>query len=251
MAINHGKWKQIITKEFLEKEYYSGKSIVRIAKELNCGETTVIRYAKKFKIKFRDRKYHIIGKKFGKLKVIEQIESNKRKQSQYKCLCKCGNIKIVVGASLVKKLTRSCGCLTKNLLFKGYKDISGIYWSRVQKTAKIKGRKFSLNIKDVWELFLKQDKKCALSGLDITFNPSYFNYYKMKKLGQATEYQTASIDRRDSSKDYTLDNIQLVHKNVNWMKQDFSQEEYIYYCKCVTNNQKVNYASDCKTGATR
>lgn len=52
----------------------------------------------------------MIGKRFGKLVVIERIE-NKDKKVQYKCQCDCGNIKIVVGSDLRTGHIQSCGCL--------------------------------------------------------------------------------------------------------------------------------------------
>lgn len=45
----------------------------------------------------------------------------------------------------------------------------------------------------------------------------------------------ASLDRIDSKKDYTIDNVQWVHKDLNYMKQDFTEEEFINYCKLVVN----------------
>lgn len=57
-------------------------------------------------------KINMIGKKFGKLTVIEeQEERNKRKEIIYKCECECGNIVYVRGISLRNGSTKSCGCL--------------------------------------------------------------------------------------------------------------------------------------------
>jgi hypothetical protein len=44
----------------------------------------------------------------------------------------------------------------------------------------------------------------------------------------------------DSSKGYIEGNIQWVHKDINNMKWDFTQEEFINYCKLVANNFKNN-----------
>jgi hypothetical protein len=49
---------------------------------------------------------------------------------------------------------------------------------------------------------------------------------------------TASLDRIDSSRGYTADNIQWVHKHVNLMKRSFNEEYFINTCK-----QIVTYAS--------
>lgn len=59
----------------------------------------------------------IIGKKFGKLKVLEA--SNKRSSNGnilYKCKCDCGNITYVAARFLKNGHTKSCGCTRKEKL---------------------------------------------------------------------------------------------------------------------------------------
>ena len=45
---------------------------------------------------------------------------------------------------------------------------------------------------------------------------------------------TASIDRIDNNKDYTLENIQLVHKTVNMARGTLTVSEFIDMCKAVS-----------------
>lgn len=52
------------------------------------------------------------GLKFGRLLVLDVDESKKGK-TYWKCLCECGNIKVVRGDSLQGGKCRSCGCLKK------------------------------------------------------------------------------------------------------------------------------------------
>ncbi len=49
---------------------------------------------------------------------------------------------------------------------------------------------------------------------------------------------TASLDRIDSSRGYTLDNIQWVHKDLNKMKTNYPNDYFIKMCKYVANNNK-------------
>lgn len=53
---------------------------------------------------------NLIGQKFGKLTVIEQMPS-KNQRRQWKCLCDCGNITIASTTALRSGDTSSCGCL--------------------------------------------------------------------------------------------------------------------------------------------
>lgn len=60
----------------------------------------------------------IIGKKFGKLTVLEYIGN-----SMYKCKCDCGNEKIIRRDSLTTGNTSSCGCINYSI---GEKNIENI-----------------------------------------------------------------------------------------------------------------------------
>lgn len=87
-----------------------------------------------------------------------------------------------------------------------------------------------LTIEYLWELLLKQNSKCALSGLYIELTE------KRKDSNVNFKYMTASLDRIDSSKGYSRDNVQWVHKDINRMKWCFSEDYFINLCKLVVNN---------------
>ena len=58
---------------------------------------------------------NLIGKKFGKLTVIRQIENKtSRSGARYECLCECGNLHEVSSNSLIQGHVKSCGCLFAN-----------------------------------------------------------------------------------------------------------------------------------------
>ena len=64
-----------------------------------------------------------IGKKYGRYTVIEFAGKSKNGIVRVKCLCDCGNQKIVRLCSLKKGEIRSCGCLAKELLVERNKTI--------------------------------------------------------------------------------------------------------------------------------
>jgi hypothetical protein len=49
---------------------------------------------------------------------------------------------------------------------------------------------------------------------------------------------TASLDRIDSKKGYTTDNIRWVHTMVNMCKNKYREEDFIKMCIDITNNTK-------------
>jgi len=117
----------------------------------------------------------------------------------------------------------------KSVNWKGYGELSSLYWWHVKEKAQKRNLEFNLNIEDAWHLFLEQDRKCVLTGIPLKIN----NRYAIKD-----HNNIASIDRIDSSKGYTIDNIQWVHKYINVMKWQLSQQEFIDMCNKVTEHNK-------------
>lgn len=78
----------------------------------------------------------LIGKKFGRLLVLERAENHVQKNGsekvQYKCLCDCGKECIVQSNHLTSFHTTSCGCLQKEKTGKSQlKDITGKRYGRL------------------------------------------------------------------------------------------------------------------------
>lgn len=111
--------------------------------------------------------------------------------------------------------------------YTGYYDISGRYWALFLKSANKRNRVIAINIEDVWNQYIIQNKRCALSGVNISFE--YYDGYKT----------TASIDRINSKLNYTSDNIQVVHPIINRMKFVFSQKKFIDLCTEITRYSKL------------
>lgn len=71
-------------------------------------------------------------------------------------------------------------------------------------------------------LWNKQKGECALTGIQMTY-----------KFYEGRVNTNLSIDRIDSSKGYTRDNVQLVIMAANQMKNDLTLDELIDMCKKV------------------
>lgn len=79
-------------------------------------------------------------------------------------------------------------------------------------------------IKDLWD---KQNGKCAISGVDMTFE---FNKGRV-----ATN---VSIDQINPRKGYTVENVQLVCSVVNQMKSDLDIDTLLMFCENILQNAK-------------
>ena len=177
----------------------------------------------------------LTGKTFGHWTVIRRVKINNRRYVMWECRCVCGNVHQVIGGHLKAGKSKSCGCKNpkgkNHKQWNGYGDISGNYWCCIQRGANGKkgNRKsveFSITIQHAWDLFVKQNYKCKLTGLPLSIN-------YQRKTGPI---HTASLDRIDSAKGYTVDNIQWVHKDINMMKRVYDQDYFINMCNMVTSH---------------
>lgn len=138
---------------------------------------------------------------------------------QWSCRCDCGQRCLISSTVLRRGKRISCGCERKKVgrecpRWRGAGEIPGAYLSRMKSPSRSKS--VSVEGDFLWSLFVQQKRKCALTGLDISF-----------------EDRTASLDRIDSQKGYTRENVQWVHKDVNRMKNEFSLARFVEVCKRV------------------
>jgi hypothetical protein len=94
--------------------------------------------------------------------------------------------------------------------------------ANARKRAKKKNINFDLDIEFIINLYEKQNGLCALSKETLTF--------------ERNNFKNLSIDRVNSSKGYTKDNVQLVCEIVNCMKLDLNVEDFILFCKKIVGN---------------
>lgn len=107
--------------------------------------------------------------------------------------------------------------------------MSGSFFRNIIVRAKKYNYSFEITKEYLWDLFLKQDRKCALSGIELSFSKDNSNKINI---------QTASLDRIDSSKGYIEGNVQWVHKNVNFMKYTLSTSDFLKWCNIISSFNK-------------
>lgn len=170
----------------------------------------------------------LTGKRFGKLTVIRKTSMRaKNKNIIWECRCDCGNIKLVEGALLKTLHTKSCGCLQKEStsLEYGVAAFNHVY-SSYKKRAREKKLMFSLGEEEFKDIILKSCVYCG-SILDS----------ECKGNGNGSFVYTG-IDRIDSNKGYTLDNIVPCCKICNRAKNTMPQEDFIAWAKRIANHWK-------------
>jgi hypothetical protein len=230
-----GRFQLILTKTYLTEHYVlEGKSVPDIAVQLGCSNSAVDKAIRRCGIVLRGKEHEdLTGKEFGSWKVMGFAERRSYTNAQGKivgngilwhCEClQCRSKAKVWGQCLRQGGSTKCQkCAWKNL-GSGHGEISGQYWGYLRRGATARSLVFDLAIEDAWSLFLRQERKCVLTGWDLCF---WSAWNKRKE-------QTASLDRIDSTKGYIPGNVQWVHKNINKMKSDFTQKDFISLCNAV------------------
>lgn len=125
----------------------------------------------------------------------------------------------------------------KNPKWTGFGEISGHQWLciKMESTAERRSRQckshaglpFEITIEYAWNLFLKQERKCVLSGEPLTM----WGKINGKQSGNA------SLDRIDSSKGYIEENVQWIDKRIQLVKRNWSDENFITLCQKVASYQ--------------
>jgi hypothetical protein len=204
----------------------------------------------------------IMGTMYGELTVIsEEIKYSKDERSIWTLKCSCGAIQDILAKDLrrlVKPRTKCSNCLRSEAgklrmldpaihkqkgNHSGVGDITKTHYHSFKESSKANRRsKKSSDIFDgsypsiefLWELFQKQKGKCALSGLELSFGGMLVSSGNQARIN--FQEMTASLDRINSDIGYIESNVQWVHKHVNMMKSNHTQEYFISLCKIIAKH---------------
>lgn len=163
----------------------------------------------------------ITGTRFNMLLAKFPVMSGR--QVKWVFECDCGQAALFQSSSVIKGNIASCGCRKKargnaSLAWGGVGEISGSMLTSIKRGAVLRNLEYTATPEYMWNLFLKQGRMCALSGIHLDFD---------------SRRTTASLDRIDSLKGYIEGNLQWVHKDVNMMKNNYQQTYFIEICTAV------------------
>lgn len=182
-----------------------------------------------------------IGTKFESLTILD-IYKNEKNKTEVKCICNCGNEYITLLPYFKagrKKNCKECGrkkqkeniklfykthSYTQHHNFSGFKEIPLSFFNSIILNAKRRNIKFDITIEYLYELYIKQNKKCYFTDIELILNKDSCN---------------ASVDRINSNIGYELDNIIWIYKPINNMKNDISIERFIEICCLISENKRL------------
>ena len=143
--------------------------------------------------------------------------------------CRCGKEFLKGTASLTKPArtegeVRSCGCYNpRPSQYGNAGELRGSFVGHFATSAKARGLSFTVTAAYLWELFLKQQRLCALTNVPLS----------VVKDTLAPGVTLASLDCVDSDLGYEMGNVQWVHPTINMMKNVLPQATFIDWCRLV------------------
>lgn len=168
---------------------------------------------------------NIVGRKYGKLTVVEEEHVIKNGRPLYfvRCRCDCGNETVVEKSKVKRGETRSCGCVQKEMRAslgsrskkpEGEAAFNETYFSYI-KSARLRGYDFDLTKEEFRHIVTKP---CVYCGEALT--------QEKKKTSCNGNFKYTGIDRYDNTKGYTVENSVPCCKRCNRIKSDMSINEF-------------------------
>jgi hypothetical protein len=176
-----------------------------------------------------------VGNVYFKLKVIKRVSNSKVGTARFLCKCDCGKEKIILGQSLRKGVTKSCGCDVFIRKRKGDGVFRKLYQS-IKTNSNKKNIPFDLDLDFIKMITVKNCFYCK--------RPPYiekFVYHKTRySLGKETDesMKIHGIDKLIPALGYTKNNCVPCCIYCNRAKSDLTEKEF----KELITNLYNNYA---------
>jgi len=176
-------------------------------------------------------KLDIVGQKFNRWTIIEELPIKRQRSILYRAKCDCGNEKIISGSQAKNGYSKSCGCLRKEEVFKSNSLPEGEAALKKLLTsykggARKRGYSWELNDEAAINLFNKNCYYCNTEPSQIF--PSIGDRHKFNG---TIIYN--GIDRINNSDGYTKGNVVSCCETCNRMKMALSEEFFIAHIKKI------------------
>ena len=182
------------------------------------------------------RRINMEGLRFGMLLILDHIEG-----IYWNAICDCGKRKIVNRNNLKNKTISSCGCYLKKRLVDigkiqavknrkkfGYAASKKTYGTR-KRGAKTRKIHFDITFEQFLEISSKNCYYCNIEPIQCCkYKSTYGDYY----------YN--GMDRVDSNKGYTINNVVACCWNCNKAKSSLAQKEFLILVENIYNNRIKN-----------
>lgn len=200
-----------------------GRELEVWAANLSSGHSTSCGCQTKYKRGYVD----LTGRVFGSLEVIRQSEAmSKYRGVLWICKCSCGKEVEITSNGLTSGNNKTCGDRRVHYRSPRVGELPINHINYIRNNAIKRNLPFNLEPQYLWDLFLKQNRKCALSGEPLVFTQAHYAEGKHPET-------TASLDRIDNNEGYVAGNVRWVHKDINKMRLTHNDSDFIRWCRKV------------------
>lgn len=164
----------------------------------------------------------------------KSVPEGKSKRTLHEFICHCYKTFFCRLDAIQKNITKSCGCTNNATGWQERKESWGedypyyVLWKCNKKRSGYREIELKIEPGDIKECYLRQGGKCYYTGEFIRMPTDFIDLDVGANI--------ASIDRIDSNKPYTPDNIQLVTKDVNYMKCEMTSDDFIQTACLIARN---------------
>lgn len=188
----------------------------------------------------------LVQQKYGMLTFIRHTSERNGAHVVWELLCDCGTTTFSIAPSIIRGNTKSCGCL----------------YDATRKTCGLKNRKYDPRISSARSVWLRSYKDgCDFeSFLVLSQAPCYYCNRlptRVFNVGGVNKTRTGSadqithgdfiyngLDRIDSSKNHSLDNVVTCCHQCNWAKSNSTTDEFLEMIRLVYQNRCVMTSSE-------
>lgn len=174
--------------------------------------------------------------------VISEETQSSSGGTKFHVRCACGREEFKLAKHLVIGRCKRCRSCASKLTAKNYPpprnidkmvgNLGSTYYTMLKFGAQKRNLEFNVSQEYLWNLFINQNKTCALSGLPINLST------KTKQGSPDYSLFTASLDRIDNTIGYVEGNVQWVHKELKRLRGSYSITDFIELCILVADYQR-------------
>ena len=245
--------------DFDKNKWIQGMTQAALAEIAGISVSTVGKDLLHYKIKKHKEEIptglDVKGKKFDLLRPVRLVSIDEKKTGNNKylwdCECDCGNKCVKTTNSLkyhhINNNTKnSCGCEDKRIARWESLDVDARHFNNIKSSAKKRKLEFDLTPEFLHELFHKQKKRSAISGRKLLLPGKKGNGSGLSQRVSDNKDLIASLDRIDSLKGYTKDNVWWISRRENSCKMDLSIQDmeqfFIDGCEYLEESRRIRKA---------
>lgn len=164
----------------------------------------------------------MVGRRFGRLTVLAKDIADKSRPNYWLCKCDCGTELSIIGYSLMRGCSESCGC-SKTEKAKPDSGAKELYWTYIR-SARKRGVSFELTLDEFKTITSQNCHYCGATP----------HKTRTSRKG-CSPYTYNGIDRMDNEVGYILSNCVPCCSFCNYKKRATPYMEFVNWIHTVSN----------------